>query len=105
MNLQLLTRRRAIQALAGLVLAGVTGCGAVGPAVQIIVKLPWDKIISIAVNLLTGYVTIKGLLDGKEVQAQEKLKDEQLNEIKVGARVTVELNGGKEETVKPNVEK
>jgi Mn2+/Fe2+ NRAMP family transporter len=104
----LLTRRQAVAAGVGVIAAGLSGCGAAAPAGRVVLeglkRVPWDKVSTIVVNVLTGIAVVIGLVDGKEVKAEVSLTKAELEEIKKGYWVVVEVKDGSKDTVKPKVE-
>jgi hypothetical protein len=75
--------------------------------VSFLLKLPWDKIATVVVSLITGYITVKGYLDGKEVSYERRLTDDEKKQLIEGAaaKATIQLKEGKEETVQPAIAK
>jgi len=104
---RLITRRQIAVLAAGLVGAGLSGCGAVAPAAKVVIealkRVPWDKVSTIVVNLITGTAALIGIVDGKEVKAEVSLTPEEIEKIKKGESVEVEVKNGSKETIKPEI--
>lgn len=99
---KLISRRAALVGLAAGATAALPGCDPSG-ALKLLISLPWDKITTCVVNLLTGTLAVIGFVNGKQVQSNVPLTPEQVEQLRKGAKVQADLNGGKSETLTPQV--
>lgn len=103
--MKIVSRREVFITGAGILVAlKLTGCGPVVKGIEVVKQVPWDKVITVVVNLVHGIAILIGIMDDKEIQAEVKLTDEQLEKIKKGESVVVEVKYGRKETIKPKLE-
>jgi hypothetical protein len=74
------------------------GCGGIAPAARVVIalilKLPWDRIVQVALNSLEAVVIVKGLLNGRDVEERRALTSEEFKQLKRGASVRIEYKDG-----------
>jgi hypothetical protein len=94
-------RRAALGLMAGLILGSVSGC----QAAAFIIRLPWDRITQVAVNLTQLVITIWGWLDGEEVRTERALTEDEARRFANGEEIVIELKDGTKQTVRPTVQR
>ncbi len=110
------TYRIARATLAAGLLVLFTGCGGgsktpidrarvIEDVKRVVKKLPWDKVISVTVNRLTGVAVFNGVKDGNKVEAEFKLTAQELEKLQNEEGIEIEMRDGRTMTVKPAVEK
>jgi hypothetical protein len=94
-----LSRRVALGIMLGSILTGIPGCR----AAPILIKLPWDRIVSVVLNIASLAVIVKGLLDGSEKEQEVQLSREQIQRLQNGEEVEVELKDGSKQRIRPTL--
>jgi hypothetical protein len=102
---RLLTRRQAMAAGVGVIVAGLSGCGSAPAIVRAIVLRSaqvreWTKVVRIIADVIHSIAVLIGWMDGKEVKVEVSLTKEELEAIRKGAVVEVETKNGRH-TIKP----
>ena len=99
-----MTRRQAMAAGVGIIVAGLSGCNAARTVIIISNQVrEWAKVVRIIVNSIRRTVVVVGSLDGKEVRTELSLTKEDLEAIKNGAMVEVETKSGRQK-IKPTLQ-
>jgi hypothetical protein len=100
---RLLTRRQAMAAGVGVIVAGLSGCGSAPAIVLRSAQVrEWTKVVRIIADVIHSIAVLIGWMDGKEVKVEVSLTKEELEAIRKGAVVEVETKNGRH-TIKPTL--
>jgi len=99
-----MTRRQAMAAGVGIIVAGLSGCNAARTVIIISNQVrEWAKVVRVIVSVIHAVAEVIGWLDGKEVRIEVPLTKEDLEAIKNGAMVEVETKSGRQK-IKPTLQ-
>jgi hypothetical protein len=96
---RLMGRRTAIALMAGSVMASLPGCG----VNNLVVRVPWAKVVSALVKFVKATGKWILLLVGMTVSGETEVREFDLESSQIEA-VTVELKDGSKVTIRPKTE-